>query len=148
MLTVGRAVLAGSLLTAAVQLVFPLRKFRFPAAGTRRCSGSCGCPSRLSAEQPLSGWTRWSTGISVRRCLRGTSTSSRVRGGLVTALLLVSSSGLSVVAFPDFALRHAAGRLDELAAEVAYALRGLSVLVVPIVVGLFSYSPLVVSQLV
>ena len=66
---------------------------------------------------------------------------------LTTALLLVGTSGLSIVAFPALASHHAAGRHADFNAEIAYALRFLCFLLVPIVAGLLVYAGAVVEDL-
>jgi putative peptidoglycan lipid II flippase len=55
---------------------------------------------------------------------------------LTTALMMIGTSGLSVVAFPAIAGHVAADRQQELRGEVAYGLRFLLFLLVPVVAGL------------
>lgn len=59
---------------------------------------------------------------------------------VVTAVLMLSTSGLSIVAFPNFAAHHARGHMPALRLEVAHALRCLAVIITPLVLGLAFYS--------
>ena len=65
---------------------------------------------------------------------------------VVTALLMISTSGLSIVAFPSFARQHARGDMGGLRAEVAHAMSCVSVIVVPLLIGLGTYSQPVVND--
>ena len=63
---------------------------------------------------------------------------------VVTAVLMISTSGLSIVAFPSFAAHYARGHIAALRGEVAHALRCLVAIITPLVLGLAAYSgPLV-----
>lgn len=66
---------------------------------------------------------------------------------LATALMMIGTSGLSVVAFPALAAHAAGGRGKELRAEVAHALRFLMFLLVPVCVGLALFQRPVVQLL-
>lgn len=55
---------------------------------------------------------------------------------LITALLMVGTSGLAVVAFPEFARHAAAGCFEALARDIARAFRFLVIVLVPILVAL------------
>jgi putative peptidoglycan lipid II flippase len=66
---------------------------------------------------------------------------------LATALMMIGTSGLSVVAFPALAAHAAGGRGKELRAEVAHALRFLMFLLVPVCVGLALFQRPVVQFL-
>src|SRR5439155_8696240 len=55
---------------------------------------------------------------------------------LINALMLVGSSGLSIVAFPAIAAHAAAQRRTELNIELSYAIRFFLFLIVPVCVGL------------
>lgn len=137
---VGAAVLLGSVVTAAVQFAFPLFRFRLRFRmddGARRC---------LRLMLPLvCGAAYYRLDPLVDRYLASELPTGSVShlgyaARLVTALLLISTSGLAVVAFPNLAIQRAAGRLDEFRAEVAHALRCLCVIITPIVVGLGWYA--------
>ncbi len=66
---------------------------------------------------------------------------------LAAAMLTLSTSGLAVVAFPALA-RHAAERDDDkLRAEIAAALRFLTLLLVPIIVALIAFGGLLIRDL-
>lgn len=59
---------------------------------------------------------------------------------VVTAVLMLSTSGLSIVVFPNFAAHYARGHMPALRLEVAHALRCLVVVVTPLILGLAFYS--------
>ncbi len=59
---------------------------------------------------------------------------------LAGALMLVGTSGLSIVAFSALAAHAAAGRREELSAELAHAWRLLIVLLTPVACGLAAFS--------
>lgn len=56
-----------------------------------------------------------------------------------TALMMIGTSGLSIVAFPAIAAHAAANRQAELRLELAHAVRFLLVLLVPICVGIAAF---------
>jgi putative peptidoglycan lipid II flippase len=66
---------------------------------------------------------------------------------LASALMMIGTSGLSIVAFPAIAAHAAAGQRTELNAEIAHALRLLAFLLVPMVVGLAFFAEPVVRLL-
>ncbi|HMC09689.1 MAG TPA: lipid II flippase MurJ, partial [Pirellulaceae bacterium] len=66
---------------------------------------------------------------------------------LISALTLIGTSGLSIVAFPAIAAHAAAVRRTELNAELAYALRFFLFLMVPVCVGLAGFAMPVVRLL-
>ncbi|HEY2415868.1 MAG TPA: lipid II flippase MurJ [Pirellulaceae bacterium] len=66
---------------------------------------------------------------------------------IINALMLIGTSGLSVVAFPAIAAHAAANRRHELSAELAHAIRFFVYLMVPVCVGLAAFAQPVVSML-
>jgi putative peptidoglycan lipid II flippase len=66
---------------------------------------------------------------------------------LTAALMMIGTSGLSVVAFPAIAAHAAAGRRVELNAEIAHALRLLVFLLIPVCLGLGLFAHPVVRLL-
>jgi putative peptidoglycan lipid II flippase len=66
---------------------------------------------------------------------------------LINGLMLVGTSGLSIVAFPAIAAHAASGRRGELSGELAHAIRFFLFLIVPICVGLAAFSTPVVRLL-
>jgi len=66
---------------------------------------------------------------------------------LTAALMMLGTSGLSIVAFPAIAAHAAAGRRLELSAEIAHALRLLVFLLVPVCLGLGLFAQPVVRLL-
>ncbi len=135
---VGWAVLAGSVVAVVIQLPFPVVHLRCgqSQAGTRRC---------LALLVPLVvGAVYYRIDPLVDRYL-----ASALPGGSIaqlgyawrvaTALLLISTGSFSVVVFPNFARHWAAGRTTEFRAEIAYALRFLIVVLVPLTVALLCY---------
>ena len=66
---------------------------------------------------------------------------------LAAALMMLGTSGLSIVAFPAIAARAAAGTQAELNAEIAQALRLLAFLLIPLVLGLGLFAQPVVRLL-
>jgi putative peptidoglycan lipid II flippase len=66
---------------------------------------------------------------------------------LVSGLMLLGTSGLSIVAFPAIAAHAAAGRRPELNIELAHAIRFFLFLIVPICIGLGVFSTPVVRLL-
>ncbi len=66
---------------------------------------------------------------------------------LISGLMLIGTSGLSIVAFPAIAAHAAQSRRDELNAELAHALRFFLFLVVPVCVGLGAFATPVVRLL-
>ena len=145
---VAQAVLAGSLLVAALQMaalpITRLRLFRRLDPGVYQCL-------RLMA--PLvSGAMFFRLDPLVDRYLASElSTGSIAHLGyamrLVTALTMVATSGLAVVAFPNFARQHASGKPEAFCQEISHALRCLCVIMVPIVLGLGCYSRDVIHDL-
>ncbi|MBC8873984.1 MAG: polysaccharide biosynthesis C-terminal domain-containing protein [Planctomycetes bacterium] len=144
---IGYAVLLGSIVAAAIQILFPLRgfrlKFEFDDAAKRcfRLMVPLICGAAYFRLDPL-----------VDRHLASSLATGSVShlgyaSRLVTALLLISTSGLSVVAFPNLAMQRATGRLDAFRAEVAHAVRCLCVILPPIAVGLACYSKWVIRDL-
>ncbi len=59
---------------------------------------------------------------------------------VVTAVLMLSTSGLSIVVFPNLAAHYARGQIPALRLEVAHALRCLAVIITPLVIGLAFYN--------
>jgi putative peptidoglycan lipid II flippase len=66
---------------------------------------------------------------------------------LISGLMLIGTSGLSIVAFPAIAAHAAAGRRAELSAELAHAIRFFLFLIVPICMGLAAFRVPVVRLL-
>jgi putative peptidoglycan lipid II flippase len=66
---------------------------------------------------------------------------------LVSALSLIGTSGLSIVAFPAISAHAARQRLPELNAELAYAVRLFLFMTVPVCVGLAGFATPVVQLL-
>jgi putative peptidoglycan lipid II flippase len=66
---------------------------------------------------------------------------------LVNGLMLVGTSGLSIVAFPAIAAHAAAGRRDELSGELAHAIRFFLFVIVPVCIGLAAFSTPIVRLL-
>lgn len=66
---------------------------------------------------------------------------------LIGGLMVIGTSGLSVVAFPAIAAHAAAGRREELNRELAYAMRFFVVLMTPICVGVAAFAQPVVRLL-
>jgi putative peptidoglycan lipid II flippase len=66
---------------------------------------------------------------------------------IINALMLIGTSGLSVVAFPAIAAHAAASRRQELNAELAYAIRFFLFLMIPVCVGLAAFALPVVRLL-
>jgi putative peptidoglycan lipid II flippase len=145
---VAYAVLAGSLVAAAIQLAaLPLSRMRWRRVadhGVAECLWLlfpivCGAvfyrldplvDRYLASELPAGSIAH--LGYAMR---------------LVTALTMIGTSGLAVVAFPNFARRYAQDGLDGLSTEVAHALRCLCVIMLPILVGLGCYSLPVIRAL-
>ncbi len=147
MLTVAWAVVAGSAVVALLQLSWPLRHYRLrlrPGSDTYQFLRLCA-PLILGAAyyrlDPLI--DRYLASFLPTGSVAHLGYASR----LVTALLMVSSSGLSVVAFPSFAQQQAAASTEGLAREVAHAIRCMIAIIVPIIVGLGCYSTPVIRDL-
>jgi putative peptidoglycan lipid II flippase len=66
---------------------------------------------------------------------------------LVSGLMLIGTSGLSIVAFPAIATHAASGQKESLAAEVAHAFRFFLFLMIPICVGVSVFALPVVRLL-
>jgi putative peptidoglycan lipid II flippase len=66
---------------------------------------------------------------------------------LISGLMLIGTSGLSIVAFPAIAAHAAQSRRTELNAELAYALRFFLFLIVPVCIGLSAFATPVVRLL-
>lgn len=66
---------------------------------------------------------------------------------LIGGLMVIGTSGLSVVAFPAIAAHAAAGRRGELNAELAYAIRFFLALMLPICIGVATFAQPVVRLL-
>jgi putative peptidoglycan lipid II flippase len=66
---------------------------------------------------------------------------------IINALMLIGTSGLSVVAFPAIAAHAATNRRDGLNAELAYAIRFFLFLMIPVCVGLAAFAQPVVRML-
>ncbi len=66
---------------------------------------------------------------------------------LISGLMLIGTSGLSIVAFPAIAAHAAQSRRSELNAELAHALRFFLFLIVPVSIGLGAYAMPVVRLL-
>jgi putative peptidoglycan lipid II flippase len=66
---------------------------------------------------------------------------------IINALMLIGTSGLSVVAFPAIAAHVASNRRQELNAELAYAIRFFLFLMIPVCVGLAAFAQPVVRLL-
>lgn len=66
---------------------------------------------------------------------------------LVSGLMLIGTSGLSIVAFPAIAAHAAARRLPELHAELAHAFRFFLFLMIPIAIGASTFAVPVVRLL-
>lgn len=66
---------------------------------------------------------------------------------LISGLMLIGTSGLSIVAFPAIAAHAAQSRRSELNAELAYALRFFLFLMVPVCIGLGAFATPVVRLL-
>jgi putative peptidoglycan lipid II flippase len=66
---------------------------------------------------------------------------------LTAALMMIGTSGLSVVAFPAIAGHVAAERQDALRGEIAYGMRFLLFLLVPVIAGLIGFHQPVVRLL-
>ncbi len=66
---------------------------------------------------------------------------------LINGLSLVGTSGLSIVAFPAIAAHAAAGRREEMGAELAHAVRLYLFLVVPVCVGVAGFAEPIVQLL-
>jgi putative peptidoglycan lipid II flippase len=66
---------------------------------------------------------------------------------LASGLMLIGTSGLSIVAFPAIAAHAAAGRRQEFAAEIAHAFRFFLFLMAPIAIGVSVFSVPVVRLL-
>jgi putative peptidoglycan lipid II flippase len=140
-------VVAGSLLAAVLQLLFPLRHFRLQLRldpEVKRFLWLC-LPLVLGAA-----YFRLDPLVD-RYLASGLPTGSVAHLGyasrIVSALLAAGTGGLAIVAFPNFAIQRAAGRPEDLAGEVSHALRCLSVILVPIILGLGCYSRPVIRDL-
>src|SRR5262249_7839966 len=59
---------------------------------------------------------------------------------LISGLMLIGTSGLSIVVFPAIAAHAAQSRRSELNAELAYALRFFLFLIVPVCIGLGAFA--------
>ena len=139
-IAIAGAVLAGSVVAAALQAAFPLGRFRFrlrwdePA---RRCF-------RLMLPLVFGAAYYRLDPLVDRHLASRLATGSIAHLGyasrLVTALLLVSTSGLAVVAFPNFSARYSEQGREGLREEVAHAVRCLCIILIPIVVALVIYS--------
>ncbi len=68
-------------------------------------------------------------------------------GRLVSAIAVLATSGLAVVAFPAMARHAALGEQDKFAAEIAHGWRFLCVVLVPIIGGILCYSEVLVAWL-
>jgi putative peptidoglycan lipid II flippase len=66
---------------------------------------------------------------------------------LASALIMIGTSGLSIVAFPSIAAHAAAGRRAELNAELAHAIRFFLFLIIPVCVGVAAFRAPVVRLL-
>ncbi len=66
---------------------------------------------------------------------------------IVTALQVVSMGGLSIVAFPAISKHSALGNIDHLQQEVAYAIRFLATITVPIVAGVVFFGQFAIREL-
>jgi putative peptidoglycan lipid II flippase len=66
---------------------------------------------------------------------------------LISGLMLIGTSGLSIVAFPAIASHAAQSRRREMNAELAYALRFFLFLIVPVCIGLGAFATPVVRLL-
>jgi len=66
---------------------------------------------------------------------------------LISGLMLIGTSGLSIVAFPTIAAHAAASRKAELNAELAHAIRFFLFLIIPVCVGLAIFAQPVVRLL-
>jgi putative peptidoglycan lipid II flippase len=66
---------------------------------------------------------------------------------VINALMLIGTSGLSIVVFPAIAAHAAADRRRELTAELAYAVRFFLFLMIPVCVGLAAFALPVVRLL-
>jgi putative peptidoglycan lipid II flippase len=66
---------------------------------------------------------------------------------LISGLMLIGTSGLSIVAFPAIAAHAAQSRRDEMNAELAHALRFFLFLIVPVCIGLGIFATPVVRLL-
>ena len=147
MIAVGWAVLLGSVVAAGIQMVFPLRQRRFRPRwddGTKRCLRlllPLACGAAYYRLDPLV--DRYlASGLAI-----GSVAHLGYASRIMSALLVISTSGLSIVAFPSLAVHGAAGQLGEFRAEAAHTLRCLSVILVPLLVGLGCYSGPVVHDL-
>lgn len=147
MITVAWAVVAGSAVVAVLQLVWPLRHFRLrvrPGSDTYQFLRLCAPLIAGAAYYRLDPLIdRYLASFLLTGSVAHLGYASR----LVTALLMVSSSGLSVVAFPSFAQQQAAASTEGLAREVAHSIRCMIAIIVPIIVGLGCYSTPVIHDL-
>jgi putative peptidoglycan lipid II flippase len=135
---VGWAVLVGSLIAILLQLPLPVAHLRY--GGFRTATGRC---VRLMMPLIL-GAAYYRLDPLVDRYLASALPSGSISHlgyawRLVAALLLVGTGSLSVVAFPNFARHWAAGRKGEFCAEVAFAMRFLVVMLVPMVAAILCY---------
>lgn len=145
---IAAAVLAGSVVVALLQLAaMPISRLRLPrhvAPGVVQCL-------RLMTPLVLGAMFFRLDPLVDRYLASQLSTGSIAHLGyamrLITALMLVTTSGLAVVAFPSFAKQHASGNPQAFRGEIAHAVRCLCVITMPIVIGLSCYSHFVIRDL-
>jgi len=138
-MAVATGVLVGCVLSVCIQLPLFIRNFRWQYrldAGAKRC---------LKLLAPLVvGAAYYKLDPLVDRYLASQMAAGSISHlgyswRIISALLLLSSSGLSVVVFPILAEHSAANRWDRHAKETARALRFLAFVLVPLVAGLLLF---------
>jgi len=138
-MAVATGVLVGSGTSVCIQLPLFIRNFRWQC---RLEEGALRCLRLLT---PLViGAAYYKLDPLVDRYLASQMTAGSISHlgyswRIISALLLLSSSGLSVVVFPVLAEHSAASRWDRHAKETAHALRFLAFVLVPIVTGLLLF---------
>jgi putative peptidoglycan lipid II flippase len=143
--------LAGALVT--IVLLLPLFLAQLPLRGTNPLALHAGTLRCLSLLAPLVlGAVVWRLDPLVDRFLgsyldQGTIAQMGYASRLTSGLMLIGTSGLSIVAFPAIAAHAAAGRRLEFSLEVAHALRFLLFLMIPVCVGVSVFAIPVVRLL-
>ncbi|TWU09268.1 MurJ-like flippase [Symmachiella macrocystis] len=137
-------VLIGAILGAAIQLPLFLRHARI------RIGGDAGLSRILHMMAPLvAGAAYYKLDPLVDRYLLQPTSIPLLdySWAITSAMLILTSSGLSVVVFPVIAQHSSSGNRAGLKDELAYAMRFLAFVLTPVVVGLLFFSTPVIKDL-